>query len=287
MLRSQKRGIDNLSENCSSLWFCCHCVKNIFPFQKLTDVCLLKEVDSPSSKSVCIWYSIIDPKTGYDKMSSVCEKCVRVAKSSIPCGNCKHLIHQKCAQLNTFCLNNITSHLNAWECSTCRQDVCSEFPFNNIEQQQDLIDLTFNSNFSWECISTARPYVNFDNLDELEICKISLNEGKALHNNDLDSNLDYSSNFYTMIIMISINYVINCKVNNNIGILHSNICSISKNHKNLQMLLSNLDYNFDIIALSQTWNTDNNDNHIKRALKRAFSHSSSNILNPVPPALQN
>ena len=47
----KKEEFDYLSENPSSLRFCCYCVKNIFPFHKLTDVRLLKEL----AKNVSVW----------------------------------------------------------------------------------------------------------------------------------------------------------------------------------------------------------------------------------------
>ena len=38
--------------------------------------------------------------------------------------------------------------------------------------------------------------------------------------------------------------------------LHSNICSLQYNGDNLVHLLANLEFKFDIIALSETWNPD-------------------------------
>ena len=40
-----------------------------------------------------------------------------------------------------------------------------------------------------------------------------------------------------------------------LGIFHTNICSLQKNVSNLEDLLHDLDFSFDIIALSETWNS--------------------------------
>ena len=42
------------------------------------------------------------------------------------------------------------------------------------------------------------------------------------------------------------------------GIFHTNICSLQKNINSLEDLLHDLDYSFDIIALSETWNPEKN-----------------------------
>ncbi len=111
-----KNKFNQLSENLNDQWFCQGCLGKIFPFQNLNDVNLSKELDACCTKSVASWHSIIKSKAGYGKSCSVCKKFIHVAKMSIPCGNCKHLIHKKCANLNNFSINNIRSHLKAWEC---------------------------------------------------------------------------------------------------------------------------------------------------------------------------
>ena len=41
------------------------------------------------------------------------------------------------------------------------------------------------------------------------------------------------------------------------SILHSNICSLQGNFDKLQLLRDNLDYKFDVIAITETWHTEN------------------------------
>ena len=41
-----------------------------------------------------------------------------------------------------------------------------------------------------------------------------------------------------------------------LGIFHTNICSLQSNINNLEDLLHDLDYTFDVIAVSETWNPE-------------------------------
>ena len=50
--------------------------------------------------------------------------------------------------------------------------------------------------------------------------------------------------------------------NTNFSVLHTNICSLQGNFNNLEQLLNNLEYEFDIIALTETWHTEGNQNFI-------------------------
>ena len=41
-----------------------------------------------------------------------------------------------------------------------------------------------------------------------------------------------------------------------LSILHTNICSLQGNFENLELLINNLDFQFDIICLTETWQTE-------------------------------
>ena len=47
------------------------------------------------------------------------------------------------------------------------------------------------------------------------------------------------------------------------SIFHTNISSINANHEYLEILLTNLDHKFDVIALSETWTSDSKQNSLK------------------------
>ena len=46
------------------------------------------------------------------------------------------------------------------------------------------------------------------------------------------------------------------KKKTHISILHSNIESLNCNFEKLELLLDNIDYNFDVIGLTETWNSE-------------------------------
>ena len=51
---------------------------------------------------------------------------------------------------------------------------------------------------------------------------------------------------------------INSGKNDKFSLLHANICSLQGNFEKLEMLHSDLEYQFSIIALTGTWHNDNN-----------------------------
>ena len=51
------------------------------------------------------------------------------------------------------------------------------------------------------------------------------------------------------------------KNSSHFSIFHTNICSLQSNFENLETLIHDLDINFDVITLSETWNPENK-NHL-------------------------
>ena len=55
-----------------------------------------------------------------------------------------------------------------------------------------------------------------------------------------------------------LNKNINSGKNDKFSLLQTNICSLQGNFEKLEMLLSDLEYQFDVIVLTETWHNDNN-----------------------------
>ena len=53
------------------------------------------------------------------------------------------------------------------------------------------------------------------------------------------------------------------KRNKHFSLLHTNICSLKQNFENLEDLIVNHEHIFDIIALSETWNSDEKSQNFK------------------------
>ena len=92
-------------------YFCGVCLQDIFPFAQLKDDKLAKEFSKQASaKSVSLFNKIL---AEYNKTCSVCSKTIHLTKSSIPCGQCKHLIHKRCSEVPNWNIANIDSLLTS------------------------------------------------------------------------------------------------------------------------------------------------------------------------------
>ena len=47
------------------------------------------------------------------------------------------------------------------------------------------------------------------------------------------------------------------------SVFNINISSVNANHENLEILFTNLDHKFDVIALSKIWTSDSRQNNLK------------------------
>ncbi len=177
--------------NTDDPYFCAICLHDIFPFHSLCNTKLIKELNPVSAKSVTKFKEILNR---YDKICSVCSKVVRLVQSSVPCGNCRHLTHKKCSKSPNWHIAHMHSHLTTWECPSCCVKPLSSLPFFEIENNS-LLNLTFNSNYSCKCNSSAISLSDYDHLEKLETCKLTLKDHETLYSNDIDSNMNSFTEF--------------------------------------------------------------------------------------------
>jgi len=73
---------------------------------------------------------------------------------------------------------------------------------------------------------------------------------------DLKTNFDYyiPHDFHKLIKNLP-------KPNKHFFLLHTNTCSLKRNFENLEDLIINHDHVFDVIALSETWNSEEKNKH--------------------------
>ena len=145
--------------------------------------------------------------------------------------------------------------LNVWECSCCRFD---KFPFSGADDVELHMD-SFNSNWSCSCKVRNQSYVPSTDKD---LYKLNLSNSDP---DDEIDDFDYNFNAHHS-LKPNFNYyethefhVLKDKNTSSFSLLHSNISSLQFNADNLHNLLSNLEFKFDIIALTETWNPDYND----------------------------
>ena len=169
--------------------------------------------------------------TPHAKNKLKCQLCMKtIAKSIYPvqCINCLGNFHKKCSSKN---LNQ-----NVFVCNQC---TIQELPLSNL------------SNDKFLCTVNALDNVVSDNLNILPSFSIKSKLDKLpkhIHfqtGDDLSKHI--SSKYLTPMEFSKIK-----KTPDNLSVLHINIVSIQKNIDELRQLLTLLDYNFDIIGLSET-----------------------------------
>ena len=247
----------------TTLWYCYQCHEDIFPFNSIP----VKQVNSLSFNSLyldkhpnqirSIHNSSHNNEPVYNGICYVCSKKVDRPNSSIPCPSCKCLIHKSCSKLTKKALDDLRSNPNAWECPSCFSD---KFTFMDSDDI-DIFMESFNSNWTCGCKSKIRKYIPSPVSNEY---KLILNHHNTddkcndIYLEDFDENFDlYHSlkpdfKYYETHQFHSMKE----KVNNTFSLFHTNICSLQYNGDNLHNLLANLEFKFDIIALSETWNPD-------------------------------
>ena len=237
------------NSSASTFWFCNVC--NVLPFSELSDI------------EFCLLYSESFLDHQHDdstpmKFSKVCSVCTRKIKDNkcckaLKCTKCVSFVHRKCSGINISDLNKLPkSVFQQWSCTMCYKDM---FPFHE-ESDECILSNNFNSNFDCSCKKTtlSRDLVfaynrklNVDN-------KYGPDPNDLIENTyDTNTNFDYYSmhDFHKLVK----NY--NDLTNKNFSLFHTNIQSLSNKFEKLQLLLTDLDYKFHIIALSETWYSNN------------------------------
>ena len=135
-----------------------------------------------------------------------------------------------------------------------------QFAFTIIDDSE-LIKLSFNSNYNCPCIKYPTNCIDNTDLD-------TFNFNIGNYSNDLTNNYfnfgpDPFNKLENLICPPDFDYYLTHdfhKLSNKIdhntcfSLFHSNICSLKANFDKLHNLLNNLDFKFNVIALSETWN---------------------------------
>ena len=184
---------------------------------------------------------------------SVCSKILSKPKSGLPCTDCKH---KKCSELKqNDILNFHNILLNSWECTNCMQN---KFPFSTIENKE-IQSSTFNSNLNCKCAnkkenvsSSGRFDILVDNTSHKDTWLSQEPETDQLYNEYI--NLKPNFNYYETHAFHALINKIN--IPKTFSIFHTNICSLPANMDNLEILFEDLEHEFDVISLSETWNPE-------------------------------
>ena len=244
----------------TKLWNCIRCKNDIFPFNTITPT----QIESLSCNSLAIAKHTNKLRTINFQSSakiankiiptcSVCLKAVANTSKSIPCPSCNHFIHKKCCQLKQDEINDLKRSPNMWECLSC---TANKFPLASVDEDEIHLN-SFNSN--WKYFGKRNNDLKTYNQQKLVINYRSQTDSFFQSPGDefddlfneyhgLEPDFKYYDNhkFHSM----------SEKLTNPFSIIHTNICSLQQNGENLEDLIIDLKFKFDIIAVTETWNPE-------------------------------
>ena len=177
------------------------------------------------------------------------------------CSICNNYYHIECIYNSDSSDQDKFSSIGNWVCKTCTKDI---FPFN------DLNDIDFLDSL---CIGDV-PYKSIA-CDISELKNIGFNpfdlNSQNIHSSMFNSNLENfcnnslnneycNSDYYTETSFRHkcIELHKSCDKNKTLSFIHLNIRSFHKNVANFEIFLNNLEYNFAVIGLSETWIKESN-----------------------------
>ena len=234
----------------SQNWICRDCCSTIFPFHNIDN----KKLESLAIQN----YNLETVKKSISYI--FCTICNRSAKLGIPCSNCKCLIHQKCSNIKNA-KKNFHLFRGKWECNDCMQ---KKFPFQCVENFI-LSELSFSS-ITYNTISFSSKYP----IDEKLKAMLNYSQKTPWHsycNPDSKSQSeDNGANIHTNFDYYEVKNF--CKLKDSVSaksfsIFHTNISSLQGNIEDLEDLLIAMNHKFDIIALTETWDSEKSKTEFK------------------------
>ena len=176
----------------------------------------------------------------------LCDKSLKSNHYVICCCLCGYRFHSRCL---SFAVERQYSldYINNYFCEMCNTSL---FPFNHIECDNDFINvlLHFFNDFPLFKSSFSK--------HQLEIINMPI-----INNDDIDPDINIYDQFVASSNYYLPNDVSNCMTNTtsgNVSVLHLNARSLIPKLDQLGLLLNNLNIDLDIIAVSETWESDNN-----------------------------
>ena len=247
----------------TAYWNCFNCKNDIFPFNTITPLQIetlsFNSLDATkhSNKFRTLKFLPSAKKTNnqYLASCSVCSKKVNNTSKSIPCPNCNHFVHKKCTKLTNTEINDLKRSHNIWECLSCS---ATKFPLANVDEDE-IHCIAFNSNCKYNPKRNAdhdakthhqqKLVINYRSQTD-SLFKSPGDEFDDLFNefHGLEPDFKYYDNqqFHRM----------KEKLSNPFSIVHTNICSLQQNGENLYDLITDLEFKFDVIAVTETCNPE-------------------------------
>ena len=221
-------------------WYCKLCIIEALPFGNISNNIFLSQVCvSKTNKTL---FDLIESGI-FNHKCSICNKKINNNKG-IPCSACNCLIHKKCSKTRKidFCSNEIKT----WFCPLC---VKNNLPFMDLDD--------------FELAKTISSSSNNVSINKIKM----LNLKELFRPHVLNTKLNNINCDYYDIDMFHKLCEQQLSTKKNFSIFHTNVSSLQGNFEKLELLLHQLNFNFDIISLTETWNpssmqTSFNSNHL-------------------------
>ena len=177
----------------------------------------------------------------------------------LKCDLCSKLTHRNCTLFTIKEYNDFVKTGNpAWTCRICAESI---FPFNHIVDNDvyysSLLELTSDCRLFGPDYAQTKIFDPFDLNDEKDYIPCTDINPDSYYYNDLSLSIQQNSNYYHE---NSFNQSFQRVFydNDTLSLMHLNIRSIPSNLTKLIQYLSNLNVNFDIIGISETWLNETN-----------------------------
>ena len=177
----------------------------------------------------------------------------------VKCAVCYCYYHIKCISLNHEDQNYIEVNLFSWYCCNCLSKI---FPFNHIEGDDIFISEINNMDIDTKTIeSLSESLFNPLELNNDDIysplCDV---DPDANYFNELNAHISQNCNYYyehsfSTIIQTRFKNMIDPNV---FSLCHINIRSMKANLTSFEICLQNLEFEFSVIGITETWLTDSN-----------------------------
>ena len=247
-------------------WLCFDCNKLTFPFYSIPSTkienisfnSLCPEQHPNKLRNIAFCHSRTDNnEPSFNNKCHVCLKIVINKNKAIPCPTCKHLTHKTCSSLNQSQIINFKRTKNIWECPQCIGD---KFPFTQIENDEIQMN-SFNSNWDCNCKNKKAILLNDETVHQMKLVLNYKNDTESFFRSPADEFDFQFESFYALEPKFQYYdthdfHKLKNKLKNPFSILHTNICSLQHNGNDLYDLLTDLEFKFDIVAVTETWNPE-------------------------------
>ena len=189
----------------------------------------------------------------------ICSRSVLAHSKKVKCAVCYCYYHIKCISLNHEDQNYIEVNLFSWYCCNCLSKI---FPFNHIEGDDIFISEINNMDIDTKIIeSLSESLFNPLELNNDDIysplCDV---DPDANYFNELNAHISQNCNYYyehsfSTIIQTRFKNMIDLNV---FSLCHINIRSMKANLTSFEICLQNLEFEFSVIGITETWLTDSN-----------------------------